>query len=119
MIKFVVMFRQTGDWETFENAYTDFLALIERMPDIRRRQAIHVLGSPQGDAPYNRGLEIYFDTQDALRASLMSPAGQEAGNELARFPEGSFDVYFSEIYEESGGNTPQPTQDDITTDDDD
>ena len=36
----------------------------------------------------------------------MSTAGQEAGNELARFAEGSFDVYFSEVYEEGGGQTP-------------
>jgi uncharacterized protein (TIGR02118 family) len=106
MIKFVIMFRDTADNEHFDNAYNDFLALVERMPAILRRQAIHVLGSPQGTAPYQRGLEIYFETQDSLRDSLMSTAGQEAGNELARFTEGSFDVYFSEVFEENGGFTP-------------
>jgi len=107
MIKFVVMFRETAIDENFDNAYNDFLALVERMPDIQRRQAIHVIGSPTGNAPYHRGLELYFETQDILKASLMSKAGQEAGNELARFVEGSFDVYFSEVFEENGGSTPE------------
>jgi uncharacterized protein (TIGR02118 family) len=105
MIKFVVMFRQPEDMAVFENAYNDFLALIERMPNIKRRQVVHVLGSPMGNAPYHRLLEIYFDTEDLLKASLMSPPGQEAGNELARFKQGSFDVQFAEVYEEDGGNT--------------
>ena len=106
MIKFVIMFRDAPGDESFENAYNDFLALVERMPDIQRRQVIHVIGSPQGKAPYQRGLELYFETQDILQESLMSKAGQEAGNELGRFAEGSFDVYFSEVFEEDGGQTP-------------
>lgn len=111
MIKFVVMFRETAIDENFDNAYNDFLALVERMPDITRRQAIHVIGSPNGKAPYERGLEIYFENQFLLRGSLMSKAGQEAGNELARFPDGSFDVYFSEVFEENGGSTPSESGD--------
>lgn len=106
MIKFVVMFKENHENEAFENAYNDFLALVERMPDIQRRQAIHVMGSPQGKPPYQRGLEIYFETETQLRESLMSTAGQEAGNELGRFTENSFDVYFSEVFEEDGGETP-------------
>ncbi|MGJ3239372.1 MAG: EthD family reductase [Anaerolineae bacterium] len=108
MIKFVIMFREAPHNEAFDNAYNDFLALVERMPNIQRRQALHVLGSPQGDPPYQRGLEIYFTDQETLRASLMSTAGQEAGNELARFTEGSFDVFFSEVFEEQGGQTVNP-----------
>lgn len=107
MIKFMVMFRAPSDMQRFENAYNDFLALVERMPDIRRRQVIHTLGSPLGAAPYHRILEIYFDTQAQLQASLQSAAGQEAGGELNRFEAGSFDVMFAEVYEESGGATPQ------------
>lgn len=110
MIKFVIMFREPDDMAEFENAYNDFLALVERMPDIKRRQVVHVLGSPMGKAPYHRLLEIYFDTEDILKASLMSKAGQEAGNELARFKEDSFDVQFAEVYEEDGGSTPEPVQ---------
>jgi uncharacterized protein (TIGR02118 family) len=105
MIKFAVMFRQPDNMADFENAYNDFLALVERMPNIKRRQVVHVLGSPLGDPPYHRLLEIYFDSEDLFKAALLSPQGQEAGNELARFKPGSFDVQFAEVYEEMGGNT--------------
>lgn len=107
MMKFCVYFRPPANLHDFEQAYTDFLALVERMPSIQRRQVLHVLGSPQGKPPYYRGLELYFADQDTLKAALMSKAGQEAGNELARFAPGSFDVFFAETYEEEGGSTPQ------------
>jgi hypothetical protein len=41
-----------------------------------------------------------------MREALLSQAGQEAGNELGRFQNGLFDVYFAEVYEEAGGSTP-------------
>lgn len=108
MWKFMVLFKPpTGDIEQFENAYNDFLALIERMPAIDRRQVVHVAGSPMGAAAYSRILEIYFKTRSQLELSLMSPPGQEAGKELNRFTPGSFEVIFAEVYEEAGGSTGQ------------
>ena len=104
MFKFVVSFRHPRDAEAFENAYNDFLALVEHMPDIMRRQVVHVTGSPQGRAAYYRTLELYFETQEQMKAALMTTEGQEAGNELARFTDG-FDVFFAEVYEEAGGRT--------------
>lgn len=106
MIKFVVQFRQPTDLNNFENTYNDFLALVENMPDIVRRQVVHITGTPIGQSPYYRALELYFDTVDAMRGALMSPAGQEAGNELARFGDGTFEVFFAEVFEEAGGSTP-------------
>ncbi len=106
MFKFIVMFRQPDDPIIFDGIFTDFLALVERMPLIQRRQMVHVNGSPQGIPPYFRGLEIYFKSEADLRAALLSPQGQEAGNELGRFAPGLFDVYFAEVYEEEGGSTP-------------
>jgi uncharacterized protein (TIGR02118 family) len=106
MYKFMIMFRQPADTSEFDGIFTDFLALVERMPLIQRRQMVHVNGSPQGTPPYYRGLEIYFASEAAMREALLSQAGQEAGNELGRFQNGLFDVYFAEVYEEAGGSTP-------------
>jgi uncharacterized protein (TIGR02118 family) len=105
MVKFMILFRDPVDPEAFENRYNDFLALIEQVPDITRRQVISVLGSPQGKAPYYRILEIYFDTEEQMRASLMTGPGQKAGAELSRFPRGSFDTMLADAYEEAGGRT--------------
>ena len=109
MVKFIILFLKPAKMEDFENAYNDFLALIERMPDVTRRQVVHVQGSPMGFAPYYRILEIYFPDMDTLEASLRSPAGQEAGSALSqRFQARSFEAVFADVYEETGGTTETP-----------
>lgn len=106
MVKFAIQFHTPADLPTFETAYNDFLALVERMPNITRRQVNSVLGSPTGDTPLYRILEVYFSDYPQLDAALKSTAGQEAGAELRRFAPGSFTMFFAEVYEESGGRTP-------------
>ena len=107
MVKFMILFSTPDDLERFEDSYNNFLALIERMPDIRRRQVINVLGSPMGTPRLYRILEVYFDSYDALNAALKSPQGQEAGGELRTFPSGEIELLFAEVYEEAGGQTEQ------------
>ena len=106
MIKFMVMFRQPEHAERFENTYQDFLALVERIPNIRRRQVVHVTASLVGVPEYFRILEIYFDSQEIMEESLNSEAGQEAGAELYRLPKDSFELLYGDVYEEDGGSTP-------------
>lgn len=111
MFKFMIIFNQPSNIAEFENGYNDLLALVERMPDIRRRQVINVLGSPLGQSPLYRILEVYFADQAAMEEALKSPQGQEAGGELQRFQPGSFDLVFAEVYEEEGGQTIIPDED--------
>jgi uncharacterized protein (TIGR02118 family) len=105
MVKLMILFRHPANLETFENRYNDFLALIERVPEITRRQVISVTGSPQGESPYYRVLEVYFADEAQMRASLNTPAGQEAGSELFKFPKSTFETLFADVYEEAGGRT--------------
>lgn len=102
----MMLFRQPDNLERFENSYNDLLALVERMPDIQRRQVITVTGSPAGASPYYRILEVYFDTSQSMETAMLSAAGQEAGGQLMTFPPGSFEMIFAEVYEEIGGHTP-------------
>lgn len=108
MIKFIILFEQPDDAEQFENVYQNFLALVERMPNILRRQVVHVTGSPQGAPQYYRILELYFESTGTQQDALMSPIGQEAGKELFMLPNGSFKLLFADVYEEDGGATPTP-----------
>jgi uncharacterized protein (TIGR02118 family) len=108
MVKFMISFRRPQNVAVFENAYNDLLALVERMPDITRRQVVNVLGSPVGEPPYYRILEIYFESIEVMETSLRSKVGQEAGSELGRrFPAGTYETLFAEVYEEAGGQTPR------------
>ena len=120
----MILFHQPTDPDTFENVFQDFLALIERMPNILRRQVVHVTGSPQGLPQYYRILELYFDSPAKQQEALMSPIGQEAGQELARLPEGTTDLLFADVYEEEGGSTPdnpdaEPDEDEDEDEDED
>jgi uncharacterized protein (TIGR02118 family) len=105
MFKFMIIFNKPANSEKFENSYNDLLALVERMPDITRRQVINVVGSPLGDSRIYRILEVYFDDQAKMEESLRSTSGQEAGGELSRFPAKSFELVFAEVYEEAGAKT--------------
>ena len=111
MIKFIILFEQPDNAEKFENVYQDFLALVERMPNIQRRQVVHITGSPQGAPQVLRILELYFDSQQLMQEALMTPVGQEAGNELRRLPGDSYKLLFADVYEEEGGETPAPAAD--------
>ena len=114
MIKFMVLFHQPEDAESFENVYQDFLALVERMPHIQRRQVVHVTGSPRGTPEFYRILEIYFESQDQQQEALLSDVGQEAGTELSRLPSGTFELLYADVYEEEGSSTPAPELDDTS-----
>ena len=111
MIKFIILFHQPTDLDSFEQVYQDFLALVERMPHIIRRQVVHITGSPQGTASFYRILEIYFESSQQQQEALMSKIGQEAGQELGRLPRGTFQLLYADVYEEAGGSTPAPSID--------
>jgi uncharacterized protein (TIGR02118 family) len=106
MVKFMVLFARPDDQDEFENIYNDFFALVERMPDITRRQVIDILGSPVGETRLFRILEVYFEDRETMETALRSKAGQEAGGELSRFQPGSFEMVFADVYEEAGGGQP-------------
>ena len=107
----MILFHQPANLDSFENIYQDFLALVERMPNILRRQVVHITGSPQGTPPYYRILELYFESAETQQEALMSPIGQEAGKELGRLPGGAVTMLFADVYEEEGGSTPTPSTD--------
>ncbi|PJF39752.1 MAG: hypothetical protein D6737_04640 [Chloroflexi bacterium] len=105
MVKFMVMFRMAAQGAAFEETYNNFLARVEQMPHIQRRQVVDVWGSPLGEADYYRILEVYYESRDAMSESLRSSAGQEAGAQLQSLPGGSFEMLFADVYEEEGGQT--------------
>jgi len=105
MVKFMIMFYKPQTLPSFEDSYNSFLALVERIPGITRRQVITVLGSTQGESPYYRILEVYFADYDQMQAALMTPAGQEAGGQLMTFPARSFETIFADVWEEAGAST--------------
>jgi uncharacterized protein (TIGR02118 family) len=115
MIKLTVLYREPDDRAAFEDFYTDNLALMERLPDVLRREVSHVIGAPDGSSAYYRMLELYFADYATLDAAMRSEAGVAAGQHLMGRAAALAEIFFSEVYEEDGGQTPRPT-DDVATD---
>ena len=99
MVKLMILFRKSSD-ASFQDRYHQNLALMEKMPGIRRRAVSIVHGSPEGTAPFERVLELYFDDRDTLQAALRSPEGQAAGRDLMEFARHDAIVLFADVYEE-------------------
>jgi uncharacterized protein (TIGR02118 family) len=100
MIKLTLLFQQPADIDDFEPHYNHSLALLEKMPGIRRRQACVVIGSPAGQSPYYRMLEFYFDDRAALDAAMLSEAGVTAGRYLVSFAAHRVELIFSDVFED-------------------
>lgn len=99
MVKLAILYKQPASAPAFELNYNQNLALMERMPGIRRRQACTVFGSPGGPSRFYRILELYFDDNDALDHALRSPEGQAAGADLMRFAPNA-ELVFADVYED-------------------
>lgn len=100
MVKLTILFRQPEDPMAFESQYNYNLSLMEKMPGLKRRQACVVFGSPAGQSPYYRILELYFEDNNALDQAMRSAEGQAAGRDLMQFAGKTVDLLFSEVYEE-------------------
>ena len=99
MVKLIILLRQPASEPAFEERYNQNLALLEKMPGIRRRQACLVLGSPAGKSPYYRIVEFYFDDHTQLDQALVSPEGRAAGADLMQFARDA-ELIFADVFEE-------------------
>jgi len=100
VVKLTLLFQHPTDIDTFEEGYNQSLALLEKMPGIRRRQACFVLGSPAGKSQYYRFLEFYFADRDAMDAAMLSEQGKAAGQSLVAFAGRTVELVFAEVFED-------------------
>jgi uncharacterized protein (TIGR02118 family) len=100
MVKLSILFKHPADQVVFEERYNQNLALLERLPGIRRRQACMVLGNPAGKSPYYRILELYFDDYQTLDRALLSTEGRTAGADLMQYAGHETELVFAEVFED-------------------
>jgi uncharacterized protein (TIGR02118 family) len=80
MPKLIVIYPVARDPATFERRYRDeHVPMVQgKIPGLRRFVSARVLGTPTGDAPYQRVAELYFDTMRSLQGAIESAEGQAA-----------------------------------------
>lgn len=100
VVKLVLLFKKPSNEDDFEDYYVRNLALLEKLPGIMRRQANIILGSPSGNSPYYRILELYFETFEALDAAMTSAAGVMAGQQLMKSVGNQVEIMFAEVFDD-------------------
>jgi uncharacterized protein (TIGR02118 family) len=99
MVKLMVLYGPPADRAAFEEYYaTTHTAIAAKTPNVARFEAGRVVGTPDGSEPaYYRCAELWFESDDALRAAMASPAGQATVADVANFATGGATVLVAEV----------------------
>ena len=74
------------------------MPLVGKISGVARFEASRVVGTPDGgEAPYYRIAELWFESQEALQASLGSAEGQETVADIPNFASGGATVLISAV----------------------
>jgi len=94
MVKVSVLYGPPEDPAAFEEHYANtHLPLAAKMPKVARFEASKVIG----DAPYYRIAELWFDSQEDLRAAMGSDEGQATTADIPKFASGGATVVISQV----------------------
>ena len=98
MVKLVVAYGHPEDPAAFDQHYAGtHIPLARKIPNLRRFEAGKVLGTADGSAaPYYFIAELWFDTPDDLQASLQSPEGRAAADDVGTFASGGATLMIAE-----------------------
>jgi uncharacterized protein (TIGR02118 family) len=98
MFKLVVLYRKPEiPLAEFEARYAEHMALIARVPGLRKAEVARFTEAPWGQPDYFQIAELYFDDRKALDAALHSPEMGAAGQQLRSFAKGLFTMYYAEV----------------------
>jgi uncharacterized protein (TIGR02118 family) len=99
MVKVTVLYGPPADPEAFEDYYANtHLALAAKIPSTRRIEASKVV---DGEAPYHRIAELWFDDADQMNAALSSEQGRAAVEDIGAFATGGATVVVSTLDREA------------------
>jgi len=88
MHKLIILIEDVTSDRVFDERWPNFLHWAEKMPGLRREVSGRVAHSLFGSHPCRMIHELYFDSEDTLRAALASPEGSRAGQILQRITGG-------------------------------
>ncbi len=101
MYKLILLFSSPENFDSYEQDWQKFMALVEKLPGLRRETVSRVERTVFALAgePIYKIHELLFDSKDALEAAINSPAGQAAGQWLQEFTRGRVMILTAEHLE--------------------
>jgi uncharacterized protein (TIGR02118 family) len=96
--KIVALYKKPQNPQEFERRYFDeHVPLVNRMPGVQHWEISKYAGSANGEEPYYMLVELYYENMDALKASLDSKEGKEAGDHIMSFAKDILTITFAEV----------------------
>ena len=104
MYKLIILIEPQKDWLKFEQEWPQFLALAETMPGLVRETTSPIHTRVHGNLPVSMIHELYFESSEALKASMGSPEGVAAGQILQTIAGGKITLLFADHLEDELAN---------------
>jgi uncharacterized protein (TIGR02118 family) len=100
MYKLVIMIGPLDNWAAFDEAWPRFLSQVENMPGLRREATSRVDTVIYGTASVAFIHELFFDSLEAARQAMTSPAGNAAGKLLQAMTRGQVTLFLADHKED-------------------
>ena len=99
MIKLTVLYGHPDDPAAFEQHFDErHIPRVEKMPNLRRFEKALVVATTDGSPPpYYRVVELYFDSEEELQASLATPEGRAPGEDVPNYATGGATVLIAVV----------------------
>ncbi|MFO2549649.1 EthD family reductase [Alicyclobacillus cycloheptanicus] len=94
----VALYKRPDDIDAFLQHYEQVhMPLARKMPGLRRVEINRFFDARGGDADPFLMAELYFDSREAMFASIQSPEGKASGRDLQQFAGGIVRIYFADV----------------------
>jgi uncharacterized protein (TIGR02118 family) len=98
MVKLTVLYGHPEDPKAFEEYYANtHMPLAEKIPNVQRFEAGRVAAADDGEPPYHRIAELWFESAEQMQESLASPEGSAAAGDIPNFATGGATMFVSEV----------------------
>ncbi len=95
--RIIILFGKPTDPKSFDESYwKDHVPLAKQMPGVKRYTVNKVVGAPRGEPSYYQVVEVEFETMDALKKALESPAARESGKHASKLATGGITFLYAE-----------------------
>ncbi|MBU8878662.1 EthD family reductase [Bacillus sp. FJAT-29790] len=87
MIKLIALYKHPENKDAFDEHYFNTHApLTAKIPGLRKMEVTKIVGSPMGgEGKYYLMCEMYYDSQEALKAAMKTDEGKASGKDVMSF----------------------------------
>jgi uncharacterized protein (TIGR02118 family) len=100
MVKLIALYKTPDNPAEFDKHYNDTHSpLVKKMPGLRKLEVARITGAPIGEPKHYLIAEMYFDSLDALNASMASSEGKATARDLMSFAANLVTMFYAQVEE--------------------